>query len=299
MVQGQVHQHGQPQVVRRVDQRAQLVGRAVRRVGRHQVFGRVPPLVRRLVDRQQLHGAKPHRRHVLQPRLCGCKGALLGERADVQLVDDVRVSRGSLPQRGPWVGVVHVDKAPLGVGVDPAGIGVAAHHLLDRLVDGGVALHLGGWLRLLRQTSVALTAALASANSGALLQVVCQRIHPSYHGGSQRGKEAVDSTGTAALPHRGPWADGLGGVEGGRGGRLAHGAQVQLVGIPVLKQACEGVRESCVPPRAVTCLQGSGPGRCPFSLETAAAQSLAALQARCAPTARAAPTPCVVVWGHA
>jgi hypothetical protein len=83
-----VDQHHQPQAVRRVDQRLQLVGRAVGGIGREMQNAVVAPvaLARKVRERHQLDGGHAQFGEFPEPFARGVEGAFGRERADVQLV---------------------------------------------------------------------------------------------------------------------------------------------------------------------------------------------------------------------
>ncbi len=126
MVVDDVEHDEQAAPVGRVDQLAQLVGRAVgrvRRVHQHPVVAPAP-VARPLADGHQLEHGDPELDEVVEPVDGREEGALAGERADMALVDD-----GGLPGRAG--GLV----APLVFGDHHLG---AAVHVADLRVRGRI-----------------------------------------------------------------------------------------------------------------------------------------------------------------
>ena len=94
-----VEQHGEAFRVRCVDEPREPVGTAVRAMRRGQVEAVVPPaaLAREGRDGHQLDRRHAELAQAAQARDHGVERSLLGERADVELVDDEVVERDALP----------------------------------------------------------------------------------------------------------------------------------------------------------------------------------------------------------
>ena len=94
-----VEEHAEAARVRRVDERLELVGRAVRALRRERQHAVVAPVARagRLRERHQLDRGDAERGELVEPLRGRGVGALRRERADVQLVEHDLVPRPPAP----------------------------------------------------------------------------------------------------------------------------------------------------------------------------------------------------------